>query len=202
MIIGKWNKSVIATYLGLAISVVGLALAFVSEIKYAMSCLMIAGICDLFDGKIARSCKRTKEEELFGVELDSMADVANFVVVPIGIFLGTGRINPAWLILYVFFAICGVARLSYFNMSAKKNEYKIEYYQGLPVTYTALILPITYLFDLCFSDSLIRLVFPFSLWMIGVLNVLDINIAKPRGKAYGIFSMMAVGMLLLYMVIL
>ena len=69
--IGKWNKSVILTYIGLTISVLGIMLVlFDVDLKYVMICLIVAGICDLFDGTVARRCKRTKEEKEFGIELD------------------------------------------------------------------------------------------------------------------------------------
>ena len=63
MFIGKWNKSVILTYVGLMFAVAGIFLAFTTDkITYSYSCLMMAGICDLFDGMVARKCKRTEEE--------------------------------------------------------------------------------------------------------------------------------------------
>ena len=62
MFIGVWNKSVILTYIGLFFSVIGMYLAFTNEnILYAFSCLMVSGVCDLFDGKVARMCKRTEK---------------------------------------------------------------------------------------------------------------------------------------------
>lgn len=77
MIIGKWNKSVILTYIGLIFSVLGIFICSTKEnsINIAMCCLIISGICDLFDGFIARKCKRTEEEKKFGVQLDSLVDV-------------------------------------------------------------------------------------------------------------------------------
>ena len=64
MFIGKWNKSVILTYLGMAVAVAGIFLSFTGiDVKYAFVCLMVAGICDLFDGAVARKCKRTEEEK-------------------------------------------------------------------------------------------------------------------------------------------
>ena len=71
--IGKWNKSVILTYIGLAFAVAGIFLASREGcLNYAWCCLMAAGVCDLFDGAVARKVKRTDEEKKFGVELDSM----------------------------------------------------------------------------------------------------------------------------------
>ena len=89
MFIGKWNKSVILTYIGLAVSIFGIFICFNYEnsANLAMSCLIIAGICDLFDGQIARKCKRTEQEKNFGIELDSLVDAIDFIALPITIFL-------------------------------------------------------------------------------------------------------------------
>ena len=60
MIIGKYNKSVILTYVGVTLSIIGIMFTMNQKIDYAMICLIFAGICDLFDGKIAKMCKRTR----------------------------------------------------------------------------------------------------------------------------------------------
>ena len=73
MFIGKWNKSVILTYIGLGVAVTGMYIAIVlNNIIFSLMCLMISGVCDMFDGKIARMCKRDNEEIAFGIELDSL----------------------------------------------------------------------------------------------------------------------------------
>ena len=65
--IGFYNYSVIVTYIGVALSVSGMALASTGQFKFAILCLALAGACDTFDGKIARAMKnRTKEMEIFG----------------------------------------------------------------------------------------------------------------------------------------
>ena len=59
--IGFYNYSVIVTYIGVALSVSGMALASTGQFKFAILCLALAGACDTFDGKIARAMKnRTK----------------------------------------------------------------------------------------------------------------------------------------------
>ena len=91
MIIGKWNKSVILSYIGLFFGVFGIYFAIVeNNIKIAFTCLILSGICDMFDGTIARKCKRTEEEKEFGIQLDSLSDLVCFGVLPalIGYSLG------------------------------------------------------------------------------------------------------------------
>ena len=67
MLIGCYNKSVILTYLGVITSLFGMLAT--KNINIQMICLVIAGICDMFDGTIARMCKRTNTEKKFGVQI-------------------------------------------------------------------------------------------------------------------------------------
>lgn len=200
MFIGKWNASVILSYIGMGSAIAGMRFSFAREIENALSCLIVSGVCDLFDGMVARRIKRTKEEELFGIELDSLVDVVSFGLFPILIFLGMGFSHPFFLPLYIFFGVCVIARLSYFNISAREEE--ISCYRGLPVTYTALILPFAYLLRYLVSQALFQRVFPLILFLTAVLHILDIRISKPRGAAYPFFALLAICMLFVYQKVL
>ena len=61
MFIGFYGASVVLTYLGAAFSVVGMILAFLGNIPAAIMCLILAGVCDMFDGTVARACKRSEK---------------------------------------------------------------------------------------------------------------------------------------------
>ena len=70
MFIISLKKSVIVTYLGVIFAMFSMYFAFtkmafveVEYIRYSLILLMLSGICDMFDGKIARMCKRTEEEK-------------------------------------------------------------------------------------------------------------------------------------------
>ena len=101
MFIGYYGLSVVLTYIGLAFSVVGMAMAFQGNISIAVMCLILSGICDMFDGTIARACKRSDDEKKFGIQIDSLVDTVSFGIFPIvlGICMGfTSRIN---IIIYI-----------------------------------------------------------------------------------------------------
>ena len=58
---------------------------------FSVLCLVLSGICDAFDGIVARSKKdRTEEEKAFGIQLDSLCDVIAFGFFPafFGYFIG------------------------------------------------------------------------------------------------------------------
>ena len=87
MFIGKYNKSVILTFLGLISSTLGICFTINNRISFAIICLITSGICDLFDGKIARMCKRDDIEKDFGVQIDSLVDVISFLALPACIYI-------------------------------------------------------------------------------------------------------------------
>jgi len=61
MFIGKYDKSVVVTYLGVLSTMLGIYFILgysVPKLTGAFICLMISGICDMFDGKIARTSKK------------------------------------------------------------------------------------------------------------------------------------------------
>ena len=203
MFVGKWNKSVILTYFGMMSAVAGIFLAFKLEnINYAFCCLMISGVCDLFDGMVARRCKRTEEEKLFGIELDSLVDVISFIALPISIFIAMGLTHVWDLVLYLLFALAGIARLAYFNIDTADSEKAIKYYMGLPVTYVALIFPFMYLLKMVVPDNIFPFVFEGAILIVSSLEVLKIKMPKPKGVWYAIFGVLAIVMLVLYLVVL
>ena len=92
--IGVYDYTVLLTYLGFASGVFGIIEAFNGRIFPAIICLMFSGLCDMFDGKVARTKKkRTVEERHFGIQLDSLSDLVCFGVLPavIGYSLGLNQ---------------------------------------------------------------------------------------------------------------
>ena len=188
---------------GLLLAVLGIFLAFTAQkITYSFCCLMVAGICDLFDGMVARRCKRTEEEKLFGIELDSLVDVMSFIALPICIFIALGLTTVWHLLIYLVFALFGVARLAYFNIATADSEKAIKYYIGLPVTYTALIFPMLYLLSAVLTESVFVTVFSCGIVVVSILEIIKVNVPKPKGIWYGIFGLMAIGMLIIYLAVL
>ena len=203
MILGKWNKSVILTYVGLAFAVCGIFLAVTTtRVDLSYSCLMVAGICDLFDGFVARKVKRNEEEKAFGVELDSLVDTINFIALPICIFIQSGLTSPIYIALYILYAICGIARLAYFNAVTADSSGPVKFYTGLPVTYTALIFPLFYLLSLVIPDNIFPVIYALVILGVSALEVLKVKVVKPKGAAYIFFALLAIVMLVVYLVFL
>ena len=82
--LGFWDYTVILTYVSLATSVTGIFCAISMHLRWAIFCLAVSGLCDMFDGKIARTKKnRTEDEKNFGIQIDSLCDVVCFGVLPV-----------------------------------------------------------------------------------------------------------------------
>ncbi len=190
--IGEYNKSVILTYVGIVSAIIGVFCAVNMQIDEAFLCLIASGVCDLFDGAIARKCKRTERAKQFGVQLDSLADVISFLAFPCVLaFCVMGTLG----FVSIFYVIAGVIRLAWFNITANSTEQNGEtltYFQGLPVTYSALILPFFYLLTLIFPAVLSASLFAVLYLAMSAAFVVDVKIKKPRGVAYIIFALLAI----------
>ena len=199
MFIGFYGASVLLTYLGLSFAITGMVIASLGKIPVAVMCLILAGICDMFDGTVARSCKRSEEEKKFGIQIDSLVDTVSFGVFPIvlGICMGfTSRIN---ILIYIAYALAAVIRLAYFNVKTeeksifnKKKKERVSYYYGLPVTSIAIILPFTYNLNIFMHPKVFLTAYPLVMLMTAILFVLNIKIKKPTGIWYVVCSILAV----------
>ena len=183
--IGFYNYSVIVTYLGVISSMIGISLACNGIFDGAILCLALAGACDTFDGKIARAMKnRTHEMEIFGVQIDSLCDMVCFGVTPAVICYQMGLKSVAGICCEIFFVLCGVIRLAYFNMleelkhskSASADEKK--YYHGLPITSITIIFPVVYMFR-TFLDGHFTILLAVMLLFVGFFYILDFRLKKP-----------------------
>lgn len=145
--IGFYSYTVVLTYLGLASAAIGMILTFQGFAKYALFCLAFSGLCDMFDGKVARLKKdRTEDEKRFGIQIDSLCDVVCFGAFPMILCYSIGMRGPAGISILVFYLIAGVIRLAFFNVMEEKRQDETDearkYYQGLPITSIAIILPL------------------------------------------------------------
>lgn len=143
--IGYYNKSVIATYIGLSVAILGIAMAMSGRIQAAFLCLMVCGLCDMIDGPIARRCVRGEDEKSFGIQIDSLADLICFGALPATICLATDGGRWYAIIISAFYVLAAVIRLGYFNVQeinrVRSDPGRRKAYDGLPVTSAALLVP-------------------------------------------------------------
>ena len=104
--------------------------AFRGEIRFACWLVIIGGVLDFIDGKVA---KISKTHTQFGAELDSLADIVTFGVAPAVImyhYLLVGRGEWSWLLIFLF-VLAGALRLARFNVEKPGPEKKS--FTGLPI---------------------------------------------------------------------
>lgn len=219
--IGFYDYTVILTYLSLLSGTTGILLCLngIGHPYLGMFFLLFSGLCDTFDGKVARSKKnRTDEMKKFGIQIDSLSDLIAFGVLPacIGISLlrygiripaasgftlyilthyrfVTQVILTAIAVLYV---LAAMIRLAYFNVKEEADENRDEngekIYLGLPVTSTALIFPAVLLIHILISADLTLLYFGIMV-VVGFLFLAKIRLKKPQNK--GIALLVVLGLL-------
>ena len=125
--IGFYNYTVILTYLSLAFAMVGIHLSFNGLYQWAFICLIMCGICDTFDGMVARSKKdRTEEEKRFGIQIDSLCDLISFGVFPAILGYNVGLSSVGWLIIEICYVLAAVIRLAYFNVTEEMVNIKVK----------------------------------------------------------------------------
>lgn len=194
--IGFYNYTVILTYISLMSSVLGIFLAsgvggMNAHPEYAMICLMFSGLCDMFDGKIARTRKRTDEEKCFGIQIDSLCDLVCFGVLPVVIGYSIGMNSWIDIPVLILFPLCAVIRLAYFNVMEearqKKTTERRKVYEGLPVTSVSLILPLLYSFRKDIGDDAFPAVYGAFLFMIAIAFITRFKVKKPGMKTMFIF---------------
>ena len=95
--IGYYNYTVILTYISLFCSIAGMLFTVNGWYKMAVLCLALSGLCDMFDGKIARrKTDRTDDEKCFGIQIDSLCDMVCFGAFPILLAYSLGMRGPDW----------------------------------------------------------------------------------------------------------
>jgi CDP-diacylglycerol--serine O-phosphatidyltransferase len=177
--------------MGLASAVTGIYFAMDGKhVIVSVVALMIAGLCDMFDGKVARTRKRNEHEKRFGIQIDSLCDLICFGFLPGAIGYAIGARSPYHIAILIFFTLAAVIRLAYFNVMEEERQSKTaenrKTYEGLPVTSVALILPLFY----SFRKDMGRLfpdLYAFLLLLIAIAFITRFKLKKPKMKTMLVF---------------
>ena len=194
--IGVYDYTVVLTYLGFASGLFGIICA-IRDPKHllpAIICLMFSGLCDMFDGKVARTKKkRTEEEKHFGIQLDSLSDLVCFGVLPAMIGYQLGMDKCYLLPIVIFFPIAALIRLAYFNVLeiVRNSSTPVKEYIGLPVTSAALIFPALYIFKKLLGQNFVYL-YAGVLLLVGLLFITRFKVKKPQMKTMILFIIIGV----------
>ena len=190
--IGFYNYTVILTYISLLISSVGIGFAATGDPFTALFCLMASGVCDMFDGMIARTRKKsTEEEKRFGIQLDSLCDIVCFGVLPaaVGIALAEGHSTLLQAVSWGFgalFILGALIRLAYFNVTEETRQAteggRRTHYMGVPVTTSAMIFPLVFALSLLLPAPLSLWIYPAFILITALAFITPVKIPKSHGK--------------------
>ena len=212
--LGIYDYTVILTYLSLLSAGAGIMVTLSGKGHPYMGTffLLFCGLCDAFDGKVARTKKnRTQMEENYGIQIDSLSDLVAFGVLPACIGVAMIRLSPfhhsarmmtwrGWVMvgflysILVLYILAAMIRLAYFNVTEeerKKTEGGVrKYYTGLPVTSVSLILPFV-LFLQYVTPCDITPVYFMTILLVGVAFLSKFQVRKPGLR--GILIMVGIG---------
>ena len=143
------------TMLGLAFGVSSLNMAYWEQWQQALLFILLAGLCDFLDGKVARVLRVSSR---FGMELDTLSDFVSFGVAPAFLMYQwtldpetkievmkhvTQRVDAigiGWGVV-LFMVMCCAMRLARFNVMADKKmpSYWDHYFMGVPAPAGAML---------------------------------------------------------------
>lgn len=144
--------------------------------------IVVAGIFDNLDGKIARATHSTSK---FGVEFDSLCDLVSFGVAP-GLMMYVWALQPlgriGWLAGFLF-VVCGALRLARFNTQVGTVDSR--YFVGLPIPAGAGMSAVTILFchKVGIEPHTYPLVFLIMIYMLSFLMVSTVKYPSFKSAA-------------------
>ena len=119
----------LVTTSGLFFGFYAIVQAFNDKPDLAALGIVLAAVCDAFDGRLARLTRSTSR---FGLEYDSIADTVSFAVAPAMLAFSAGNLQvlgrTGWVMAFLFTA-CAALRLARFNVAPGRYRGRFE---GLP----------------------------------------------------------------------
>lgn len=212
--IGYFDYTVWLTYASLLSAVVGIFTCFAGAGHPYLGAifLLFSGLCDAFDGKVARTKKdRTPQQKKYGIQIDSLADIIAFAVLPACIGAALYRTSavfdsptdpcliaripyPVYVAIFCVYVLAALIRLAYFNVTEEENQARgiavRAAYTGLPVTSASMIFPTFLLLRYLLPED-IAVAYYGCMLLTAVLFVSRLNIKKPGLR--GILFMVGIG---------
>lgn len=182
MFIGYYNLANFITLTGLASSVTAICLAGHGHYELAVIALIIAGISDMFDGRVAhRVVRDDKKAKMFGIQIDTVCDMVSFGITPAVILYLLGCNKWYDVILLIVYATCGAIRLAYFNTQAitETEDLSLKQFTGVPIPTICFVLPVL-MIGLKYIDASVMIwIFRACYLILGLLYISKIKIKKP-----------------------
>ncbi len=177
---------------------------FQEKFFYAAIAILLAGVFDMLDGKVARISGGTSK---FGVQYDSLADLVSFGVAPA--FLAfSWALRPygrfGWLAAFLF-VVCGALRLARFNVQSSSGETK--YFKGLPIPAAASMIALTILLYLRLIEAggvkdivILVMIYVLAFLMVSTIRYQSFKeLGLAKRKPFSIFIFVVLSMIVIIM---
>ncbi len=134
------------TFINLSCGVISILSVMDGKFAYAGAFILLAGLVDRYDGRIARFLNVSSD---LGKELDSLADLVSFGVAPsilVYILYNLKSLDPYGVLgfaILLLFPICGAYRLARFNTADFDGSFT-----GIPITIVGCFMGLFSLLDL------------------------------------------------------
>ena len=212
-LVSKKNTRVILpnilTLIGVCIGLSSIKFAFDGKFELSIIAVIIAGIIDGLDGRIARLIKGTSK---VGKELDSLTDVISFGVAPAFImyFWALSEIGRLGWLISLIYVVCVALRLARFNVSSEaESSWRDNFFEGIPSPAGGILvlMPLVLSFsEFKYLNENYKLVVPIFFIIISILLISKIptyslkKIAVPRSTSiFLLFSIILYfGLILVY----
>ena len=199
----------ILTLIGVCIGLSSIKFAFDGKFELSIIAVIVAGIIDGLDGRIARLIKGTSK---VGKELDSLTDVISFGVAPAFImyFWSMSEIGRLGWLISLIYVVCVALRLARFNINSEAEpSWRDNFFEGIPSPAggVLVLMPLIYSFsEVQFFKPNYQIIVPALFILISILLISKIptyslkKIVVPRSTT--IFLLFVVilffGLLLIY----
>lgn len=199
-IIGFYRPCDLLTMTGTTIAIIGIFLSINGYCLYAIFCLIFAGICDAFDGKLASLHKSDKSQKTYGIELDSLSDIVSFGILPIVIAICTTECNFITYLVFIFYILCGLVRLSYYNVLSHTKKENNNHFIGVPITSVAIFFPVIWLAS--YYIEWIQFNFTIFFLILGILYIVPIKIEKLDTQEKTVLSLIGIVFIIVILLII
>ncbi len=164
----------ILTLVGVCIGLTSIKFAFDGKFELSIIAVIVAGIIDGLDGRIARLIQGTSK---VGKELDSLTDVISFGVAPAFImyFWSMSEIGRLGWLISIIFVICVALRLARFNVNSEvEPSWRDNFFEGIPSPAGGILvlMPLIYSFsELQFFNLNYKIIVPVLFIFISILLI-------------------------------
>ena len=199
----------ILTLIGVCIGLTSIKFAFDGKFELSIIAVIVAGIIDGLDGRIARLIKGTSK---VGKELDSLTDVISFGVAPafIMFFWSMSEIGRLGWLISLIYVVCVALRLARFNVNSEAEpSWRDNFFEGIPSPAGGILvlMPLIYSFsEIQFIKLNYQIIVPILFIFISILLISKIptyslkKIVVPRSASIFLLFVIVLyfGLLLIY----